>query len=541
MNNIEILMNKYQSRVITEAELSELQQLLKQKYYEGTPVISDEQYDNMFNLNTEPIGYSVNKSSWGVAKHLYRMGSLRKIKTYGDAVKWMSDKSDVVIEPKLDGLSICYYYINGVCTSAVLRGDGISGEDIFVNAKKFKGYIENVRPDIKAVRGEIVISLSDFEKIKDEYSNRRNAVAGICRRQDGEFSDLLTFFAYDVQLENAVNNTEINNMQLLYEHKFNVPFVYSELSEQLYLQLADMRLNAEPFQMDGLVLKINDIDTQNRLGLKDMRPLGQIALKFPPVSEGGETVLTGYEWNVGSTGAVIPKALFKTVDLQGSKVSKAAMGSFQQVIEMNMGIGSKILVKKMGDVIPKITDVLERQGVPEIPTACPDCGTTLIRRGANLFCDNPQCPQKLIASCSHFVKALKIKGLGNSFVAKLVKNKVINNPVQVLSLTPDILVKGVQMSVTRASNTVLLIKDALRQLSVNNILNLFLINGISAKAYDIISNYIKDDVLKLFNITKEISIQLLGDSKGTELFEFIQKEKDNILYVYQYKLSLEHS
>ena len=535
------LLDKYKNQKITQDELNELQQLLKKAYYEGSAIITDEEYDNMFNINIESIGYSINKTYWPVSKHLYQMGSLRKIKTYKEAKEWITTHGEVIIEPKLDGLSICFYYVNGICTSAVLRGDGITGEDILVNARKFDGFKESVSPEIKAVRGEIVISLSNFEKIRDQYSNRRNAVSGICRRQDGEFCDLLSFYAYDVQLEMPVdNNTELANMSLLYNEGFKVPFVYKNLTEEQYLKLGNIRLNAEPFQMDGLVLKINDIAIQKHCGIKDMRPLGQIAVKFPPLSEGGETVLTGYEWNVGSTGAVIPKAIFKTVDLQGSKVSKAAMGSLQQVLDMNMGIGSRILVKKMGDVIPKITDVLERIGIPEIPDKCPDCGTPLVRIGANLFCQNPECPQKLIAVCNHFIRALKVKGLGSAFVNKLIQNKIISQPMQLISLTPEILSKGAQMSLTRASNAILLIKDALKQLPINKILNLFLIKGISDKTYDIINNYYKDDISKLISITKEESIKLLGEVKGTDFYEFINQEKDAILYVYQYKISLEH-
>ena len=181
-----------------------LQEKLKKAYYEGEPIISDTEYDELFG-NKDYVGYTPEQSGpWEVLEHKIEMGSLDKLKTWEQAQNWLKDKGAVIWEPKLDGLSIELVYELGKLTHAILRGGGDKGEDILKNARKFQYVPQTIDTTVQyvSVRGEVVINQSSFNQLRQtseaDYSNRRNCVPGICRRYDGRYSDFLSFWAYDI-------------------------------------------------------------------------------------------------------------------------------------------------------------------------------------------------------------------------------------------------------------------------------------------------------------------------------------------------------
>lgn len=500
---------------LTEAEKAELQQQLKKAYYEGSAIISDEEYDNIFDTNTEDIGYKLDDSHFQIFKHTYGMGSLNKAKSFLEGMNWIERLGKpYVIQPKLDGLSMGLYYNQGKLTHALLRGSGVQGENIIENAIKFEGVLPEIEDkEITFVKGEIVISKSKFESItEDAYSNRRNAVSGISRRHDGKYSELLSFYTYGIETINPIP-TQNARMMRLHNAGFKVPFTLSELNEHIYTKYGDIRTTAEEFQMDGLVIKQNEIDLSDDYA---GRPNTQIALKFPP--QGTETIVTGYEWNVGSTGAVVPKILFETVNVQGANFSKAAMGSTQAVIDMGAGIGSKVLVQRMGDVIPKVTKVLEAVNKPEIPTVCPDCGSELTREGANLFCKNPNCIQKLYAaSCKVFCSA-GIKGVSAQFIHDMIDNRSILRFSQVVTMTPELITSSSKITAGRAQKIVEQYRQYIKNSGTKEFYNMLNINGVSGKAVDKLTE--KFAIIEFLQASKEQLTAVLGNSKGTSAYNY---------------------
>ena len=335
-----------------------LQEKLKQAYYREEPLITDEEYDELFG-DKDYVGYdtSIDEQSgpWEVLPHKIAMGSLEKLKTWEQALSWIKDKSDVFWQPKLDGLSIELVYELGILKHAILRGGGDKGEDVLKNAEKFDGVPHTIDTNnyYVSIRGEVVIAQSKFEHLckisQDAYKNRRNCIPGICRRYDGQYAEFLSFYAYDIVTQYSENDTKDyktyqEKLVDIYGYGFKLPFTYNVMTEKQYNDYGDIRDTAEQFQMDGLVLKTNDLKHQ-------------IALKFEP--KGERTKVTGYSWEIGSTGKYVPKILFETVNVGGSNLSQAAVGSFQGYLDLNAPIGSIVEVRKMGDVIPKVTKVIE--------------------------------------------------------------------------------------------------------------------------------------------------------------------------------------
>ena len=218
-----------------------LQERLKKAYYEGEPLITDAEYDELFG-DKDYVGYTVDQSGpWQVLPHKIPMGSLPKLKTWEDAQNWLKDKGQVIWQPKLDGLSIELVYELGKLTHAILRGGGTEGEDVLKNAKNFQ-YVPDEIPTTNksyvSVRGEVVISNESFGALlinsQESYSNRRNCVPGICRRYDGKYSEYLSFWAYDIIAEGTTYQEETSKLVALNHLGFKIPFSKIDMTEIEY-------------------------------------------------------------------------------------------------------------------------------------------------------------------------------------------------------------------------------------------------------------------------------------------------------------------
>lgn len=532
---METLIEKLKNNTITADERNELQAALKKDYYEkGKTPLTDEEYDFFFDTNTEEIGYRLDDSHYQVFNHSYPMGSLNKVKTFETAQAWLEKlNKPFVVQPKLDGLSMGLYFNNGQLTHALLRGSGVAGENIIENALKFDGVPQQIEDKgIRFVRGEIVIAKSKFEQITDsEYSNRRNAVSGIARRYDGKYAELLSFYVYGLEADTFIP-TQSARMERAHNAGFKVPFTLMYLREEDYLKFASIRTSAEEFQMDGLVLKQNEIDPNDNYS---GRPSTQIALKFPP--EGNTTIVTGYDWELGTTGKLTPVIRFETTNVQGTNISKASFGSAKAVKEFGAGIGAKVLVQRMGDVIPKVTKLVEKGDEPIIPTVCPECGEPLVWEGANLFCKNSNCTQKLIAACGRTFWAMGIKGVSTDFIHELVRAGMLQRFSQVVTMTAALISNHTKITPGRAEKIEQKIKEFLKNSTYKDFLWMLNIAGVSGKAIDKMAEAFPTVEL-LLNATKEECTNCLGNSKGTSLYEYIQDNKktmdelnNGILYV----------
>lgn len=517
-----------------------LQEKLKKAYYEGEPLITDAEYDELFG-DKDYVGYTPEQNGpWEVLDHKIEMGSLDKLKTWSEAEKWLKDKSQVVWEPKLDGLSIELVYDFGILKHAILRGGGDKGEDILKNAINFKNVPQKIDAGTLpyvSVRGEVVIKQSDFDQLRQtfgaDYSNRRNCVPGICRRYDGRYSDFLSFYAYDiVEIVNDVEDkkdysTELEKLTTLYNYGFKLPFAFNTMSEENYIKYGDMRDTAEEFQMDGLVIKT-----------MDMRH--QIALKFEP--KGETTTVTGYTWELGTTGKYVPTIWFEKVNVGGSNLQKAAIGSFQGYNDLHATIGSVVEVRKMGDVIPKVTRVIthNEKEVLGIPLYCPKCNQPFERQGADLYCTNPKCPSKIKNKCCAVYWAIAIKGITSGFIEKLVDEGKITQPHQVLRITAEDIVSTGGYSMDRANWVVEETHKKWKEIIDNNLVENFFwmlpIPTISNAAYTKLAAYFGNiqDIVEFLNdqldeTGKNDLIEMLGNAKGIKTFEYFEQNKEDII------------
>lgn len=516
----------------------ELQEYLKRQYYTAQPIITDAEYDELFG-DKDYVGYNTDSqtSPWNILEHKIPMGSLEKLKTWEQAIKWVKNRK-VIWEPKLDGLSMEVVYEKGLLKHAILRGGGDKGEDIYKNAKNFIGIPSSIQTtsNYVSVRGEVVISQTNFNKLKqlsnEAYSNRRNCVPGICRRYDGQYSNLLSFYAYDIIEEcnldiNELYKTETDKLIKLYQYKFKVPFAYNEMTEENYQKYGNIRNSAEEFQMDGLVIKCQDMSEQ-------------IALKFEP--NGEQTKVTEYTWEIGSTGKLVPVIHFESVNVGGTNLTKASVGSYKLYKELNAPKGSIVEVRKMNDVIPKVTKVIERSNeILEIPFTCPSCNDTLVEKGADLYCVNTKCPVKIEQSCIAVYNAMIIKGITDKWIKELIKMNIITKPADVVKITAEDISKVEGYSLNTGNKIVEHFINEINKMYANGdkylaqFLRMIPIPSLGTKAYEKFANifenvrdfetYIKDIENKDINQLKAA----IGNAAGTKAFEYLTEHKQEIV------------
>lgn len=512
-----------------------LQERLKKAYYEGEPIITDQEYDELF--PNDYVGYTPEQNGpWTVLPHKIAMGSLPKIKTWEDAVKWVGDKS-VIWQPKLDGLSIELVYEFGKLTHAILRGGGDAGEDILRNVENFK-YVPQELPTDRtyiSIRGEVVIAQSDFEKLikesQESYSNRRNCVPGICRRYDGKYSKYLSFWAYDI-IESSIEankkyvkyTSETQKLASLYHLGFKIPFSLTSMDEDSYNNYGDIRDTAEEFQMDGLVIKCNDLSDQ-------------IALKFEP--KGEQTTVTDYTWEVGTTGKLVPIIWFEPVNVGGTTLKKASGASLRNIKQLGAPVGSIVEVRKMNDVIPKVTKCIKPSDKPiDIPIYCSVCGSMLVEQGADIYCTNSKCRVKMENKCTSVYWPVAIKGIKDGWIKKLMEENVIIEPKDVLQVSYRQLV-STGMSETRAQKVIEELRTSWGNIIKNNdvlkVLQMLPIPSIAGKAQEKLAQYFKTiQGLYVFardphEADKSELIHILGNSKGNAAYSYFVENRDQIV------------
>lgn len=426
-------------------------------YYNGQSVVSDDVYDSLkeYALSKLPdnhpyiikVGHEVS-SGWAKKSHSLFMGSQNKVCTEDDIKKWVKSIYDklgttnvlFVLQHKVDGLSLGSYYRKGVLQDAITRGDGTIGESIIKNAVMFKGlkHALAIEKDV-SVRGECFITKEKFDKLQkishEKYKNARNAASGISRRYDGSHSHFISFIAYD---SNAKVTTEFEKVEVLKKLGFiTVPtFLCKNIDDiiALYRKAKDIRKDI-PYNIDGLVLKVNDVDYQNKLGVERNRPVHQIALKFD--AEEAITEVKDIELQIGRTGKYTPVALLTPIDLDGSTISKASLHNFDYIDKNNIGIGATVSISKRGDIIPQVEDVIKIGIMYEKPTICPSCGGKLYDDGTNLWCRAKECKERDVTRIVYWVQTLDMKGFSEKFVEKLWDMGKIRSVGDIYKLTPD--------------------------------------------------------------------------------------------------------
>jgi DNA ligase (NAD+) len=379
----------------------------------------------------------------------------------------LASKGEYVTELKIDGSALALTYQNGLLVKGVTRGDGTRGEDITSNVRTIRSIPLRLNlehpPDWVEVRGEAFLGLEVFAQINRDrteagdalFANPRNAAAGTLRQLDSRIvaQRQLDFFAYTLHLSSATSDfslpkTQWESLALLQKMGFRVNpnrQCCGSLAEveQYYQDWSLRRLNL-PYLTDGVVIKLNSLDLQDRLGFTNKAPRWAIAWKYPP--EEAPTRVENILVSVGRTGALTPVAELKPVQLAGTTVSRATLHNRDRIAELDLYIGDTVVVRKAGEIIPEVVRVLkELRPVDaqrfEMPTHCPVCGEAVVQPEdeAVTRCVNEVCPAILKGSLIHWVSrgAMDIDGMGEKLIDRLVERKLVCSVADLYDLSAE--------------------------------------------------------------------------------------------------------
>lgn len=383
-------------------------------------------------------------------------------------------------EPKLDGLAVSILYVNGVLSQAATRGDGSRGEDITANIRTIRNVplqllIDNP-PARLEVRGEVFMPHAGFERLNKHalelgektFANPRNAAAGSLRQLDPNITSKrpLAFNAYSIGIAEGINLPNTHYARLQWLKSVGIP-INPEIrlcngAEEVLAFYRDMQNKRAllGYDIDGTVLKINDIELQNELGFISKAPRWAIAYKFPAQEE--LTVLNDVEFQVGRTGAITPVAKLKPVFVAGVTVSNATLHNGDEIARLNLAIGDTVVVRRAGDVIPQIIGVLHERRPADakpiiFPHNCPVCGSQIVRIEGEAVarCTGGLfCAAQRKESLKHFVsrKAMDIDGVGGKLIEQLVERELIRTPADLFKLDLTTLMQLERMGEKSAKN-----------------------------------------------------------------------------------------
>ena len=426
----------------------------------------EEQYPELADKNspTQRVGGEA-LNLFEKVEHKVQMGSLQDVFSF-DQVQAFTERCQeadphptYVVEPKIDGLSVSLEYQNGELVRGSTRGDGFIGEDVTANLKTIKSIPLKIKnaPAFLEVRGEVYMPRETFLKLVEKqedngetpFKNPRNAAAGSLRQKNPRIAAErgLDIFVFNIQqIEGKELTSHKQSLDYLKELGFKVIYEYTQAESYDEINaciehIGEMR-NSYSFDIDGVVVKIDDFALRERMGATSKVPRWAVAYKFPP--EEKETKLLDIEVNVGRTGAITPVAVFEPVLLAGTSVSRAVLHNQEFISEKDIRIGDIILVRKAGEIIPEVLRSVSHgeNSVPyRLPEYCPVCGDKAVKFAdeAVLRCPNVDCPAQLKRNIIHFASkgAMNIDGMGEAVVSALLENKLISGVADLYRLKAE--------------------------------------------------------------------------------------------------------
>ena len=462
--------------------MKELVELLNRYAYEyytkDAPSVSDSEYDQLYRelveLETahpdEILPESPTHRVGGVVlkgftkyQHQYPLYSLQdafsreELEAFDQRVRKEFPSISYVCELKIDGLSISLTYENGVLVTGATRGDGSVGEDITENLKRVKD-IPLVLPEPVniTVRGECYMPRASFDRVNQirqengepEFANPRNAAAGTLRQLDTKIvakRNLATFLYQEVSPTDQISQEGVLEKLARLGFVVNQERVLAEDMEQIwdFIQKVAQFREDLPYDIDGIVIKVNDLAVQEELGFTVKAPKWAVAYKFP--AEEKEAKILSVDWTVGRTGVVTPTANLTPVQLAGTTVSRATLHNVDYIAEKDIHQDDTVIVYKAGDIIPAVLRVVKDKRVSDqalaIPTHCPSCQSELLHfeDEVALRCINPLCPAQIKEGLSHFASrdAMNITGLGPAVVEKLFAAQLVEDVAGIYRLTVE--------------------------------------------------------------------------------------------------------
>ncbi|MEA2017246.1 MAG: NAD-dependent DNA ligase LigA [Campylobacterota bacterium] len=541
----------------------------KAYYVDDNPIATDEEYDK---LNREIVEFENNNPNlidpntptqrvggivldgFKKAKHLSRMWSQEDIFDTKELEDWIKRTSKVIdrkdmtfiCEPKFDGASLNIIYENGVLKQAISRGDGTVGEDITVNAKTIQSIPLSIAYDgLIEIRGEVVIKKDDFDSINEQrasngealFANPRNAAAGSLRQLDSSITAKrkLFFNVWGVGQNSLEFDKSSEMIDFIHSLGFAKPPIQTacktvEQIEKVYHEIIAKR-DEITMGLDGMVIKIDDLESQSDLGYTVKFPRWSCAYKFPAVEK--VTVVKEIILQVGRTGAITPVAIVEPTLIDGSTVSRATLHNFDEIERLDLKLNDKVIIIKSGDIIPKITKVfVDRRDGGEIdinrPTLCPTCDAELFDEGILIKCQNMDCPSRVVNSIIYFASknCMNIDGLGIKIVELLVNKKKIFDVLDLYSLKYEDL-DGLESFKEKKINNLLSAIENTKNSELSRVINALGIEHIGEVASKQICLEFGLDII---DVTFEQLEKLdgIGEQMANSMLEFIRVNRDLI-------------
>lgn len=541
-------------------------------YVEDNPVASDEEYDRLYHdvldyENTHPdevaedsptkrVG-GIIREEFSKAKHIKRMWSMEDVFNRDEVVEWLErvekniGECEYFCEPKFDGASMNLLYEGGKLVRAITRGDGVIGEEVTDNVRTIRSVPLTIDYEgLIEIRGEVVIRKDDFEKINAErleageslFANPRNAAAGSLRQLDSSITAKrrLVFYPWGLG-ENSLEHRKLSEkMAYVYSLGFLEPPFAQDCQgideiEAFYRMLIAKR-NEIPMMMDGMVLKVDEVEKQEDLGYTVKFPKWMCAYKFPAIEK--VTKINAITLQVGRTGVVTPVAEIEPVNIEGAMVSRATLHNFDEIERKDIHIGDSVIIIRSGDVIPKIIKVLEdrRDGSEEKvtrPTVCPTCGSELLDEGALIKCQNLHCSDRVINSIIHFARkgCMNIDGLGSKIVELLVKEGIIKDILDLYSIKYEELAHLEGFKEKRINNLINAIQ-ATKGVPLYRLINAMGIEHIGEVASKALALEFGLGITEV-TLDQIIAIDGIGEEMANSLLEFMRVNHDFVLELFK--------
>jgi len=575
------MVERFLSREEAEKRIKELRDQINYHNYRyyvlNSPVISDAEYDELMrelqeleslypdlvtpDSPTQRVG-APPQEEFGTIEHEIPMLSIQdarnedEIRDFDVRIKRflglpLTASIEYAVEPKFDGLSCELTYLNGTYTTAATRGDGLKGEDVTLNAKTIKSIPLKLLPQFPIppkvqIRGEVIMKKKDFEALNEElarrgeptFANPRNAAAGSLRQLDPNITAKrkLDFIAWGLGVVEGIKfKTHSEALEAIEKWGFKASSprkVCKNIEEviEYYRYMENIRDSLE-YELDGIVIKVNDMELWDKLGTTARTPRYFLAGKFKPRQK--TTKIIDVVYQVGRTGQITPVAILEPVEVGGVIVQRATLHNFDEVQRLGVKIGDRVVVQRAGDVIPDIVQVIkeartgeEKEILP--PENCPVCGAKVVREGAYYRCVSMQCPAKLKAHLRHFAqrRAMDIEGLGEKVAEQLVDRGLVKDVADLFYLKKSQLLTLEGFADKSAQNLIDQINKA-RKTTLARFLYALGIPNVGEFTAKVLAERFKS-LDKLMNATYDqlISIPGIGPETATSIIEFFRNEQN---------------
>ncbi len=542
------------------------------------PSISDKEYDALFrelqkiesdhpelitpDTPTQRVGGTVS-DKFAKVKHPAPILSLANAFNSDDVRSWFEriskldervTKAEFVVEPKIDGLTVVLHYRDGLFVKGATRGDGETGEDITPNLKTVKTMplripvdaASKVKPPASiVVRGEAVIFVNDFEELnkrqeaagEKQYVNPRNTASGALRQLDPKLTATrpISLLCYSIVDAKGIEfKTQWDLLESLKAFGFPVADAIKKFpnieSAMKYCESWNEKRDTLEYEVDGMVIKVNDLRLADELGFVGKDPRGAIAFKFP--AREVTTTLNDIGVNVGRTGVLTPYAILEPVEVGGVTVRQATLHNFDYIAEKDIRIGDRVLLKRAGDVIPYVIGpVLNARPkdakVYKPPKKCPTCGEPVEQAEDEVayYCINASCPDQLIRNVEHFVGkgGLDMEGLGSKLAEQFVTDKLIADVADIFSITTPQLLTLEGFAEKKAENVLAAIESG-RSRPLNRLLAALGIHGVGeVAAGDLASHFGSLEALQKADVEALTQIEGVGENTATSIVDWFAR------------------